>query len=67
MMSVTSSAKQEIIDDVERLMGGSMIETDLEAKDYQMAIKLALERYRQRSSNAVEEAYAFLEIGRAHV
>jgi hypothetical protein len=61
-MSVTLSAKQEIIDDVERLMGGSMIETDLEAKDYQMAIKLALERYRQRSSNAVEEAYAFLAL-----
>lgn len=61
-MSVTLSAKQEIIDDVERLMGGSMIETDLEAKDYQMAIKLALERYRQRSSNSVEEAYAFLAL-----
>lgn len=61
-MSVTISAKQEIIDDVERLMGGSMIETDLEAKDYQMAIKIALERYRQRSSNAVEEAYAFLAL-----
>lgn len=61
-MSVTLSAKQEIIDDVERLMGGSMIETDLEAADYQMAIKLALERYRQRSSNAVEEAYAFLAL-----
>ena len=61
-MSATLSAKQEIIDDVERLMGGSMIETDLEAKDYQMAIKLALERYRQRSSNSVEEAYAFLAL-----
>lgn len=61
-MSATLSAKQEIIDDVERLMGGSMIETDLGAADYQMAIKLALERYRQRSSNAVEEAYAFLAL-----
>ena len=61
-MSATLSVKQEIIDDVARLMGGSMIETDLEAQDYQMAIKLALERYRQRSSNAVEEAYAFLAL-----
>jgi hypothetical protein len=61
-MSATLSAKQEIIDDVQRLMGGSMIETDLEAADYQMAIKLALERYRQRSSNSVEEAYAFLAL-----
>lgn len=61
-MSATLSVKQEILDDVARLMGGSMIETDLEAQDYQMAIKLALERYRQRSSNAVEEAYAFLAL-----
>ena len=59
---MTMSLKQEILDDVERLMGGSMIETDLEAKDYQMALKLALERYRQRSSNSVEEAYAFLAL-----
>jgi hypothetical protein len=61
-MSATLSVRQEILDDVARLMGGSMIETDLEAQDYQMAIKLALERYRQRSSNAVEEAYAFLAL-----
>lgn len=61
-MTAVLSAKQEIIDDVQRMMGGSMIETDLEPGDYQTALKLALERYRQRSSNAVEEAYAFLAL-----
>jgi hypothetical protein len=61
-MSSTIDLKQEIIDDVTRLLGGSMVEVELEPADYQMAIKIALERYRQRSSNAVEEAYAFLEL-----
>ena len=61
-MSSTPTAKQEIIDDVQAMLGGSMVEVELEASDYQRALKFALERYRQRSSNAVEEAYAFLEL-----
>lgn len=61
-MSATLSPKQELIDDVQTLLGGSMVEVELEPKDYQVALKLSLERYRQRSSNAVEEAYAFLEM-----
>lgn len=54
--------KQDVIDDVQTLLGGSMIDVELSPKDYQVALKLSLERYRQRSSNAVEEAYAFLEL-----
>jgi hypothetical protein len=61
-MSAILTPKQEIIDDVQTLLGNSMVEVELEPKDYQVALKLSLERYRQRSSNAVEEAYAFLEL-----
>lgn len=61
-MSAILTPKQELIDDVQTLLGGSMVEVELEPKDYQVALKLSLERYRQRSSNAVEEAYAFLEL-----
>jgi hypothetical protein len=61
-MSNTLDLKQEIIDDVIGLLGGSLVEVELNPEDTQRAVKLALERYRQRSSNAVEEAYAFLEI-----
>lgn len=61
-MSAILTPKQELIDDVQTMLGGSMVEVELEPKDYQVALKLSLERYRQRSSNAVEEAYAFLEL-----
>jgi len=61
-MSATISPKQEIIGDIKRMLGGSMVEVELEDEDYQTAMRFALDRYRQRSSNAVEEAYAFLAL-----
>ena len=61
-MSGSLTPQQEIIDDIGRLLGYSMVEVELEPADIQMAVKLSLERYRQRSSNAVEEAYAFLQL-----
>ena len=54
--------KQEIINDVTTMLGGSMIDVELSQNDFQVALKLSLERYRQRSSNSVEESYAFLEL-----
>ena len=54
--------KQDIINDVRTLLGGSMVEVELDPTDYQTALRIALDRYRQRSSNAVEEAYVFLEL-----
>jgi hypothetical protein len=61
-MSATLSPQQDLIDDVKRLLGSSMVDVELDPDDYKTALKLSLERYRQRSSNAVEEAYAFLEL-----
>lgn len=61
-MSGTLTPQQEIINDVGRLLGNSMVEVELEPGDFDLAVKISLERYRQRSSNAVEEAYAFLQL-----
>jgi hypothetical protein len=61
-LTTNQSARQDIIDDIKILLGGSMVEVELESQDYNTAIKMALDRYRQRSSNAVEEAYMFLEL-----
>lgn len=61
-LTTQQSAKQELIDDVRILLGGSMVDVELESQDYNTAVKMALDRYRQRSSNAVEEAYMFLEL-----
>ena len=54
--------KQDIINDVKTMLGGSMVEVELDPNDYQTALRISLDRYRQRSSNAVEEAYVFLEL-----
>lgn len=61
-LSANNSPRQEIINDVKIMLGGSMVDVELESQDYDTAIRLALDRYRQRSSNAVEEAYMFLEL-----
>lgn len=61
-MSGTQNFKQDIINDVRVMLGSSMVEVELDPNDYQTALRIALDRYRQRSSNAVEEAYVFLEL-----
>ena len=61
-MSGTQTIKQEILNDVRTMLAGSMVEVELDPTDYQTALRIALDRYRQRSSNAVEEAYVFLEL-----
>lgn len=61
-LTTQQSPRQELIDDVKILLGASMVDVELESQDYNTALKMALDRYRQRSSNAVEEAYMFLEL-----
>jgi len=57
-----AAIKNDIIEDVKTLLGANLVDVELNPADYNIALKIALERYRQRSSNAVEEAYAFLEL-----
>lgn len=59
---MTVSAKQQIIDQVRDMLGGGMVDIELDPNHYNTALSLAFDRYRQRSSNSVEEAYAFLEL-----
>ena len=58
----TLVAKQEIFDYVKTRLGDGMIEVELDAKHYEMAFASALDKFRQRSSNSVEESYGFLEL-----
>jgi hypothetical protein len=55
-------ARQELIKEIQLALGAGLIEVELEFEHYNYAVDQALQRYRQRSSNAVEESYAFLEI-----
>lgn len=59
---MTLEYRQKIIDEVKRMLGGSMVDVELDPEDYQTALNLAFDRYRQRSGNATEESYMFLRL-----
>jgi len=61
-MDDTTQARQDIVDYINAFLGGNMVDVELEPKDYTIAIDRALSKYRQRSSNAVEESYGFLDL-----
>ena len=61
-MSELQTGQQEIFDYVKNNLGDGMIDVELDAKHYQTALERAINKFRQRSSNAVEESYAFLEL-----
>jgi hypothetical protein len=61
-MSELQTQKQEIFDFVKTMLGGGMVEVELDPAHYEVALSRALGRYRQRSDNSVEESYLFLPI-----
>lgn len=61
-MNETDQIRQDVIEYVRTLLGDGMIDIELDAKHYNIAIDRALAKYRQRSSNSVEESFAFLTL-----
>lgn len=56
--------RQQIIDEVRRMMGGGLVDIELDPEHYQTALNLAFDRYRQRSGNSSEESYMFLQLAK---
>jgi hypothetical protein len=54
--------RNKVFDYCKTLLGDGMIDVELDPKHYEIALDRALNRFRQRSSNAVEESYLFLEL-----
>lgn len=54
--------RQKLLDEVYLQLGGNMIKVELTPEHFNLAFDLALDRYRQRSVNAVEERIAFLDV-----
>lgn len=54
--------RQKLIRDIRLTLGEGMIKVELTPDHYELAVDQALARYRQRSSNAVEERTVFLEL-----
>jgi len=59
-MADLATKKQEIYDYVYALLGGGMIDVELDPIHYKTALDKALSRFRQRSDNSVEESYMFM-------
>lgn len=60
-MSNLATQKQEIFDYVYNMLGGGMVDVELDPAHYETALTKALTRFRQRSDNSVEESYIFIE------
>jgi hypothetical protein len=54
--------KDDLIKEIELRLGGQMVDVELDPEHYDVAIKKSFEKYRQRSENAVEEAFIPLEM-----
>ena len=54
--------RNDIIKEIELRLGGGMVDIELDRDHYDVAITRAIDKYRQRSSNSVEEAYMVLDM-----
>ena len=61
-MATLDELKSELFKSIYYNLGGDMVDVELDANHYEYALKQSFEIYRQRSSNAVEESYLFLEL-----
>ena len=60
-MATLQTQKQEIFDYVDAMLGGGMVDVELDPKHYEIALRSSMDKFRQRSDNSVEESYAFLD------
>lgn len=53
--------RQKVYNYIRAMLGDGMVDVELDPIHYETALNRALTRFRQRSPNAVEESYSFLE------
>lgn len=56
------TTRSTITKEIELRLGGQMVDVELDPEHYELAIDKALEKFRQRSENAVEEDFLFIEV-----
>jgi len=61
-MATLQELKTDIFDYVRYSLGDGMVDVELDPAHYEISLKQAIIRYRQRSSNSVEESYSFLNL-----
>ena len=61
-MNSTDNQRQQVIDYIRLMLGDGMVDVELDPAHYNVAIDRALKKFRQRSSNSVEQSFAFLTL-----
>jgi hypothetical protein len=61
-MSDSDNQQQQVIDYVKLMLGSGMVDIELDPAHYTTALDRAFRKFRQRSSNSVEQSFAFLTI-----
>jgi hypothetical protein len=61
-MNDTENERQKVIEYVQAMLGAGMVDVELDPIHYNTAIDRALNKFRQRSSNAVEESFGFITL-----
>jgi hypothetical protein len=54
--------RNEMIDYIRLRLGDQIVDVELDKEHYDLAIKQALTKYRQRAQNSTEESYVFLDL-----
>ena len=61
-MTETENERQKVIDYVKAMLGSGMVDVELDPIHYTTAIDRSLAKFRQRSSNAVEESFGVITV-----
>lgn len=61
-LTALNSKRTEITDYIRLRLADGIVDVELDKEHYDMAIKQALIKYRQRAGNSQEESYAFLKL-----
>ena len=59
-MTELATLRQEVYDYIHNMLGGGMVDVELDPIHYETALDKALSRYRQRTENITEESYFFM-------
>jgi hypothetical protein len=61
-MSAAATPRTKLIEQLRLLLGGQMVEIELDPEHYNLAIDLAISRVRQRTTGGVEESHIFFSL-----
>ena len=59
---MATTARDRLIKEIQLMMGGGMIDLELDPEHYNLAVTMAIDRYRLRSVNATEESFVFIDL-----